>query len=104
MTAFIYGIVDPSVGYGSDIWNAVGLAGLALLHVVTGWLARGWWAVFLPWVVVPIAVPAGYTERGEDALVWQGMAFFVAPVGAALIAAGVGARKVGRPWWWERPP
>lgn len=99
MAVYVYAIVDPSVTYGSGVADILVLAALAVVHVATGWLAGRWWAVILPALVVPIAVPAGYAERTEDLLVWHALAYVVAPLGAALVALGVGARVVGPPWW-----
>jgi hypothetical protein len=37
MAFFIYGIADPSVGYGSDVADWLGIAALTALHLATGW-------------------------------------------------------------------
>jgi hypothetical protein len=85
MLVFVYAIVAQSVGYGSDTANIAGLAGLGLLHIATGWFVARWWAVLLPFVVVPLAVPAGTPEGYEASPIWLGLAWFIAPLGALVI-------------------
>jgi len=97
MAGFVYGIAEQQVGYGSDVTNVVVLGGLVVLQVATGWGAAHWWAVPLPAVAVLIALPAGYPDdlRGEPLPIWFGLAVF-APIGALLIATGVGAARLLR--------
>ena len=91
MAAFVYGVAEPQAGYGSDVAGVLGLVGLVVLHVATGFGTARWWAVLLPAVAVLVAIPAGYPDgyRGEPLPIWFGLAAF-SPVGALLIAAGVG--------------
>jgi NAD/NADP transhydrogenase beta subunit len=98
MLLFIYGIANESVTYGSDAGTITVLVGLALLHAATGWFANRWWAVLLPVVAVVASVPAGYPENGghEPLPIWFGLAVFIGPIGMALIAAGVLARRLAR--------
>lgn len=98
MIVYIYAIASRSVGYGSDAADAVILAGLVVVHLATGWFATRWSALFLPALAIVIAVPAGTPVRGEDPLpIWFGIATLIALPGAALIAAGVGARRLAAP-------
>jgi hypothetical protein len=92
MTLWIYGVVEPSVGYGSDAAAAVGLSTLALLHVAVGYALHRGWAPLLVLGVPLLAYPAGYADRGEF-LIWQGFAL-VAPIGALMVFAGVALRFV----------
>ena len=95
MLFFVYAIARPAVGYGSDAANIAFLLGLALLHVLSGWFIARWWAVLLPALIVPLAVPAGTPDAGEDPLpIWFGLAWFVAPIGAALIGIAVAVRRL----------
>jgi len=92
MTVWIYALVDPSVGYGSDVAAAVGIAAVAAFHVAAGAaIARGW-APVLALTVPLLAYPAGYSERGE-LLIWQGCAHLT-PIGALLLFAGVALRTL----------
>lgn len=95
MLLFIYGFADRSVGYGSDVANIAGIVALALLHAGTGWFANRWWAVLLPVIAVVLAVPAGYPAelRGEPLPIWFGLAVFIGPFGALLIAGAVSVRR-----------
>jgi hypothetical protein len=93
MAFFIYGIADRNVGYGSDVAGWLGIAALAALHFGTGWGIARWWAVLLPALMIPLAVPAGYPERTEPQL-WIGIAFVLVPLGTVLIALGAAIRRV----------
>jgi hypothetical protein len=93
MAVFIYGIVDPSVGYGSDVASGIGIGALALLHLGTGWAIGRWWAVLLPALTIPIALPAGSPERTEPEI-WIGVAYVIAPTGAVLIGLAAALRRV----------
>jgi peptidoglycan/LPS O-acetylase OafA/YrhL len=93
MALYIFGIADRNVGYGSDAAGWLGIAALAALHLATGWGMGRWWAVLLPLLAVPIAIPAGYPERTEPEL-WIGVAYVVAPAGVALIALAVAVRRL----------
>lgn len=94
MLVFVYAIVEPSVGYGSDAANIAALAVLGLLHIAAGWLIARWWAVLLPFVVVPLAVPAGTPELGEAPPIWVGLAWFTAPLGALVIGIAAAIRRM----------
>jgi hypothetical protein len=90
MTFWVYGVLEPSVGFGSDVAAVIGFAGLIAFHLGVGFaLARGW-APLLAFAPPLIAYPAGYADRGEF-LIWQGLAL-VAPIGALLLFAGVALR------------
>jgi hypothetical protein len=90
MSLWIYGVVDPSLGFGSDTAAAVGIAALGAFHVAVGYaLGRGW-APLLVLAVPLIAYPAGYADRGEF-LIWIGAMIFI-PLGALLLFAGVAVR------------
>jgi hypothetical protein len=92
MVAWIYGIVEPSVGYGSDAASVIGLCALITFHVAIGCAIGRGWAPLLALTVPVIAYPAGYAERGEF-LIWQSYAR-AAPIGALLLFAGVALRHV----------
>jgi hypothetical protein len=93
MTAWIYGVVEPSRGYGSDAAAVFGLCALLLLHVATGLaIARGW-AALLPAALPLIAYPAGWAD-GDELLIWEFYAIYVTPIAALVILAGVALRHV----------
>ena len=95
MLVFVYAIARPAVGYGSDAANIAILVALAVLHVLVGWLIGRWWAVLLPLLIVPLAIPAGTPSVGEDPLpVWFGLAMIVAPIGAVLIGIAAALRRL----------
>lgn len=94
MALYIYAIVDPGVTYGSDVADWFGIAALASLHFATGWGVGRWWAVLLPLLVVPLAVPAGYPDRTEAPELWVSTLWAVAPIGPLLIAVAVAVRRL----------
>jgi peptidoglycan/LPS O-acetylase OafA/YrhL len=96
MAFYIYAIADRNVGYGSDIANWFGIAALAALHLGTGWGIGRWWAVLLPLLAIPIAIPAGYPERTEPQ-VWIGVTWVIVPFGALLIGLAAAIRRVEGP-------
>jgi peptidoglycan/LPS O-acetylase OafA/YrhL len=93
MAVYVYAIVDPAVTFGSDARAAAVGVGLLAVHVATGWAIGRWWAVLLPALAVPVAVPAGYPDRGEPEL-WVPIAFVVAPLGVCVIGVAVAARRL----------
>jgi peptidoglycan/LPS O-acetylase OafA/YrhL len=94
MAAWIYGVARPQVGYGSDAAAVGFLVVLAAVHLGAGWGIGRWWAVLLPLVAIVLALPAGTPERGEDPLpIWFGVAVFIAPAGALLIAVAATLRR-----------
>jgi hypothetical protein len=93
MAFFIYGIADPNWTFGSEGRDALVLVTLVLLHLVTGWGVGRWWALFLPVLAVPLAVPAGYPDRTEPQ-VWIGIAYVLAPIGVVLIGLTVALRRI----------
>jgi len=61
-------------------------------HVAVGIAGRSWWYVLLPAVLGPLAI---HTEGSGDAGAgWAFALFLAAPVGAFLVAVGVGARRL----------
>ena len=97
--AWLYGIVAQGRFEGSDVrfWSLV--AFVLLVHVAFGWVIREWPVVFLPLILVPLAVPAGYPESqfGEPLPVWIGQVFYVV-VEIPAIAAGVALRTLYDGW------
>jgi hypothetical protein len=78
--------------------NSVGWVVIALLaatHIVFGFAMGRWWALSLPFLPILLAVPAGFPESrwSEPLPVFFGMAFY-APFEIALIALGLGTRKL----------
>ena len=88
--AAIYGWLDRTEGTGDWVAVVVGLA-----HLVLGFALARWWAVLLPLLLPVIALPAGAPASGDDVLV-SVVLLILLPVFAALVAAGVAARKLTR--------
>jgi len=63
-------------------------------HVVVGFVARTWWYVLLPVVLGPLAIG---TQSGDAGAGWAIALFLVAPIGACLIALGVGVARARAP-------
>ena len=96
MAFYIYAITDRSWTFGSDVREALVLAAVALLHLATGWGIARWWALLLPLVAIPLAVPAGYPDRTEPQL-WIGIAYVLVPIGTVLIGMAIAFRRLGWP-------
>jgi hypothetical protein len=64
----------------------------AAFNVVVGLAGRVWWYVLLPAVLGPLAIRTEST--GDAGAGWAFALFIVAPIGACLIALGVGAARV----------
>jgi hypothetical protein len=65
----------------------------AAFNVGIGVVGRSWWYVLLPLVLGPLAIR---TESSGDAGPgWAWALFIVAPIGACLIALGLGVRRLG---------
>jgi hypothetical protein len=92
MAAWIYGVVEPSLGFGSDTAAAIGISALAAFHLAVGFAVGRGWTPLLALAVPLIAYPAGYADRGE-LLIWQRLVLAV-PLGVLLIVAGVALRVV----------
>jgi hypothetical protein len=93
MAAWVYVVwkpdAEPSGVAGAAFW--VGLLGL---QVGVGFAAGTWWAILLPVLLVPIAVPAGYGEGvGQEVPIWLYLVLWL-PVAVVLVAVGVGLRKL----------
>ena len=96
MAFYIYGIADRSWTFGSDAREGLVLGALAALHLAAGWGIGRWWAVLLPAVAIPLAVPAGYPDRTEPEL-WIGVAYVLVPLGTVLIGLAAALRRVAAP-------
>lgn len=96
---WVYWLLDKQVSYGNPAADWALLACFAALHVAVGLGTGRWWATVLPLVPLAMALPLGYPAdgRGEPLPIWVGLLFW-APVGAFLLALGVGCRLLGRRW------
>lgn len=99
MVALVYGLWDSPASANEGLAVTVA-AGLAILHFATGWVIASWWAVALPVLAVPLAVPAGRPDGvgGEPIPIWLVLAYLVTPVGIVLVTLGVLAHR-----WPDRP-
>ena len=93
MTAWIYAVWNAAAQPRGGLGHAFGIA-LVVLHVAAGLAVARWWALVLPALLVPLAVPAGYGAGLEqDAPIWMHL-IREAPFAAVLIGLGVGVRKL----------
>jgi hypothetical protein len=95
---WLFWIVDQQVFFGEPMRDVAALSALAVVHLLVGLTIGRWWALFLPFVLVFLAIPLAYPDpnRGEPFPVWFGVLFWM-PAFLFVIAMGVGVRKV-----WER--
>jgi hypothetical protein len=93
MAVYFYGWKeDVTVG---EPWGWLALAGLAVLQLATGFVIGSWRALGLPVAAILVAVPFGYGEGiGQEAPIWLYYGFVLSIPAAALVAAGVGGRKI----------
>jgi len=61
-------------------------------HVAVGIAGRSWWYVLLPVVLGPLGIQTD--GSGDAGAGWAFALFLAAPIGACLIAVGVGARRL----------
>ena len=82
--------------------DAAVLVCLVLAPLALGLATGRWWALFLPLVAAFVAIPFGLPNaaEGEPFPTWFNL-LFVSPVLIALVAAGVGGRKL---WHRRRTP
>jgi hypothetical protein len=66
----------------------------AAFNVGIGVAGRSWWYLLLPVVLGPLATRTEST--GDAGPGWAFALFIVAPIGACLIALGVGLRRLAR--------
>jgi hypothetical protein len=96
MAFYIYAVADRNWTFGSDAREALVLVALAALHLAAGWGIARWWAVLLPALAIPLALPAGYPDRTEPEL-WIGVAYVLVPIGVVLIGLAAALRRVSAP-------
>ena len=95
VVGWVYGIIEQVDAADDEPWLLVSYAGLAVLHFVVGYLLARWWAVLLPAIPIPLAVPTGYVpDTRPEFPIWMGLAL-LAPFGCALLLAGVALRRAG---------
>jgi hypothetical protein len=92
--ALIYGVANTQVTNSEAVGLAV-LVVLAVGHPLFGYLVGRWWAVFLPYAIVLLAIPAGYppTDDWEPLPIWYAQGF-IATIEAVLMVPGIGLRKL----------
>jgi hypothetical protein len=79
----------------SEPWGWVSLAGLAILQIAAGIAIARWWSLALPFAAIVVAIPFGYGEGvGQEAPIWLYYGYVLAVPAAALVALGVGGRKL----------
>ena len=64
-----------------------------LFNAIVGFLAGTWWALLLPVTLGPLSA---WTTTGDAGPGWQFALLLVAPLAAAGVAVGVGAKR------WDR--
>jgi hypothetical protein len=95
---WLFWILDQQAFFGEPTGDVVALSVLGLVHFLVGLTIGRWWALFLPFLLVFLAIPLGFPDpnRGEPFPVWFGVLFWT-PAFLFVIAAGVAVRKA-----WER--
>jgi hypothetical protein len=89
----IYGVANTHLTDSESVGFAV-LVILAVGHPLFGFLVGKWWAVFLPYAIVLLAIPAGYPPTGWEPLpIWYAQGF-IATLEALLMVPGIGLRKL----------
>ena len=96
MLVWILWIVDRQVFFGEPLGDLLVALAIFGIHIVSGFLVRSWWVLFLPYLLVFASYPLGYpTEiRGEPPEIWRGL-FAWSPALVALLALGVALRRLG---------
>jgi hypothetical protein len=93
MGVYFYGWKEDIVV--SEPWGWIFLAGLAALQLAAGFVIRSWRALGLPFAAILVAFPFGYGEGvGQEAPIWLYYGSALSIPAAALVAAGVGGRKI----------
>jgi hypothetical protein len=92
---WVYWILDRQVFFGNPDGDWAVLGFVVLVHVGLGFAVNRWWSLLLPFYFVVIGIPVGYpsTNRGEPLPIWFGL-LLAWPAAVALIAIGLGLRKV----------
>ena len=92
---WLFWILDQQLFFGEPTSDYVVLGALGLIHLLLGLTIGRWWTLFLPFVLVFLAIPLGYPDpnRGEPFPVWFGVLFWT-PAFLFVIAIGVGLKKV----------
>jgi hypothetical protein len=87
---WIYAVID----HRGDVGPIAVLVALLAFHLVLGAAVGRWWVTALPLVLLPLALPAGSVPGGGDLdQAWE-IVLLMLPGLVALVAAGVGARKL----------
>lgn len=86
---------EGSVGAG---WAELVWLTLIALHLAVGFSIGRWWAILLvillPILAIPVPTATECGEGCEPLPLWFGLLLLGVPVGAALLAMGIGARKL----------
>jgi membrane-bound metal-dependent hydrolase YbcI (DUF457 family) len=100
LAVLVFWALDRQVLYGSGTGDWIFLFVVVLLHLLLGFAVVRPWALLLPLLSVVMALPLGYpsANKGEPLPTWLGLLFYV-PFGVALVAIGIGLRRLyeGRP-------
>jgi hypothetical protein len=86
-----------AVGPENEVVVVAGLAALIAVHPFLGYAIGRWWAIvlvaLLPVLGIPVPTASDCGGGCEPLPMWFGMLYLGLPVGATLIAIGVGWRK-----------
>jgi hypothetical protein len=86
-----------AAGLDNAVVVAGALAALIAVHPVLGYAIGRWWAIIfvalLPLLGIPVPTATECGDGCEPWPMWFGMLYLGVPVGATLIAMGVGWRK-----------
>jgi hypothetical protein len=86
---WIYAVVDRR----GDVGSVAELVAVFCFHALIGAVAGRWWAILLPLLLLPLALPAGSAPHAGDVdRVWE-IVLLITYIWIAAVAVGVFVRK-----------
>ena len=93
------GFVGLALLGSPDVPFMLALSALAVVHLLCGFAIGRWSALLLPLLLVVLAIPVPTDPDAYEPIpLWFAMLFWFAPIGVAVLALGVGARRVVARW------
>src|SRR5688572_22273286 len=94
LAVLVYWVLDQLL-FGREVAGWAVLVLLVAVHLALGYAVGRAGALPLPLLAVVMALPLGYpsANKGEPLPIWLGLLFFV-PAAIALVAIGIGTRRL----------